>query len=144
MLSFELAQQDIRDRFASNFAQTAIEGGVPMYEELERVDGAIAPYLVYNFADPFPTSSKSIAGPAFDTYMQPVNIYAIAPDMISARKLAMKVLEQFVGFAPTYSGMMTKRAGGGAFAARSTNGAEEAFIVAHSFTYTVQFLVVPQ
>lgn len=142
-ISFEIAQQDIRDRLKHNFAQHSVEGGVPMAEELERIDGAIVPYIIYNFADPFPTSTRSVAGPAHDTYMQPVNFYSIAPDMKSARSLAMKVLEQFIGFQPTYAGMMVKRAGGGSFSARSQNGAEEAFIVAHSFTYNIQFLPIP-
>lgn len=140
MLSLAAAMQDIRDRLASEFAQTAIEGAVPTATELERYDGAVRPYIVYNFADLAPTAQRAVAGARFDTYRQPVNFYAIGPDLTSARELGLKVLDQFLGFQPSYSGELGKRPGGGAFAIRSTNGAEEAFIVAVSFVFSVEII----
>lgn len=141
--TLELAQQDIRDRLADQFVQHCVEGGVPSAEQLERVNGTMVPYLVYNFADFAPTASRSLIGPRGDGYSQPINFYSIGPNLASARALSLKVLDVFLGFQPVNSGAMGKRPGGGAFALRSTNGAEEAFIVMNSFVFTVEFQQIP-
>lgn len=139
-LSLAIAQEDIRQVFATQFAQPAHEGGVPIAEELPRIDGLVVPHLIYNFADLAPTVDRAVIGPRADGYMQPINIYSVAPDISTARLLNNKVLDQFLGFLPSYSGPMRKRPGGGAFAVRSTNGAEEAFIVAASFVFSVEII----
>lgn len=140
MLSLAVAMQDIRDRLAAGFTQVAIEGAVPSATELQRYNGAVVPYIVYNFADLAPTSERGLAGVRFDTYRLPVNFYAIGPDLTSARDLNLKIVDTFLGFEPSYSGALNKRPGGGAFAIRSTTGAAEAFIVMASFVFSIDII----
>lgn len=143
--SLAIAQEDIRQYLAAQFAQPNYEGGVPSAQELPRVDGLVVPHIIYNFGDLAPTAERSLVGPRSDGYLQPLNIYSAAADIATARKLNNKVLDRFLGFQPTYSGPMRKRPGGGAFAIRTDNGAEEAFLVAASFVFSVEFIsdVVP-
>lgn len=142
MNSVELSRQELRDRLASEFAQEAVESGVPSAHELERVDGAVKPYIVYQFGDFQVTNERGIGGVRFDTYMQPVNFYAIGPDPQSSQALAMKINEKFLGYQPMYSSMMRKRVGAGTYVSRQNNGAEEAFITLVTFAYNVQFLEI--
>jgi hypothetical protein len=139
-LSLAVAMQDIRDRLTNNFSQQCIEGGVPSAEELLRDGGEVAPHIVYNFSDLLPTAERGLPGARFDGYLQPVNIYSIASDVRTAQQLGLKVLDQFLGYQPPYAGQMRKRPGAGAFVLRSNNGAEEAFIVARSFVFTVEIV----
>jgi hypothetical protein len=140
--SVEFSRQEIRDRLTSEFVQAAIEGGVPSAYELERVDGAVKPYIVYQFQDFQVTNERGIGGVRFDTYMQPVNFYAIGPDVASSQAVAMKLNEKFLGYQPMYSSMMRKRVGAGTYVSRQSNGAEEAFITLVTFAYNVQFLEI--
>lgn len=137
------ARQDIRDALAANFSQEAIEGSVPDATSLRRVNGAVYPYIIYRFPDIMPTSDTGVAGPWADGYLQPVFFLAVGPDITSAQDLYMKLLNTFLGFQPSYSGMMVKRAGGGTYELGVENGAAEAYISALTFSFTTVMRTVP-
>lgn len=137
------ARQDIRDALAANFAQEAIEGSVPDATSLRRINGAVYPYIIYRFPDVMPTAQTGIAGPWADTYLQPVFFLSVGPDITSTQDLYMKLLNTFLGFQPSYSGMMTKRAGGGTWELGVENGATEAWVSAVNFSFSTVMRTIP-
>lgn len=141
-LSLAITRQDIRDRLAANFTQPAIEGSVPSATNIHRVNGTVIPYIVYRFPDLLPGGDTSFIGPRGDTYSQIVFFIAVGPDIASAQALYMKLLDQFIGFVPSYSGQMTKRAGGGTYEIGLDDGATEVFLSPINFQFSTQILTV--
>lgn len=137
------ARQDIRDALAAHFTQDAIEGSVPDAKSLRRINGAVYPYIIYRFPDILPTADRGIAGPWADGYLQPVFFLSVGPDISSAQDLYMKILNTFLGFSPSFSSPMVKRAGGGTYEIGVENGATEAFISASSFSFTTSMRTIP-
>lgn len=134
--SLSQTHQDIRDHLAANFSQEFYEGDVPDAAHLLRQNGAVYPYIVYRFPDIIPTADTSFIGPWGDGYLQPVFFLAVGPTMTAAHDLYMKILNEFLGFQPSNSGQMTKRAGGGTYEVAVENGATEAWVKAINFTFT--------
>lgn len=139
-ISLGVSRQAIRDRLASNFSQTVIEGSAPSYQELHRENGIFAPYLVFNFADLGSGLTSSLIGPRGDVYQQAFNVYGVGPSVQSSTDLYLKILDQFIGFQPPYSGQIGKRPGGGTFVVSNDNGTAQAFITVASFQFTTELL----
>lgn len=146
VINFTLAQarQDVRDALAANFTQESFEGSVPSAATLRRINGVVYPYIVYRFPDIMPTVDTSLAGPQGDSYVQFVSFILVAPDAATVEALYMKILSVFIGFQPSYSGLMTKRGGSGTYPIGVDDAASEAFVGSANFTFTTMAMPIPQ
>lgn len=139
-ISLSVSRQDIRDRLAANFTQVSIEGSAPSFQELHRDNGVFSPYIVFNFADLGSGTTTSLIGPRGDVYYQAFNVYGIGPTVKSSTDLYLKILDQFVGFQPSYGGQISKRPGGGTFVVSNDNGSAQAYISVASFQFSTELL----
>lgn len=141
-LTLSQARQDIRDALTANFVQESFEGSVPSARQLRRINGAVYPYIVYRFPDIMPTSETSMAGPQGDSYNQMVFFVCVGPNAETVEALYMKILSVFIGFQPSYSGLMTKRGGSGTYAIGVDDGAEEGWVCGVNFQFTTSAMPI--
>lgn len=132
MLTLEAAIQSVLDELDA-LPQDWYEEGIPEFENLHFVGGALKPYSVVSFGDLTQGFGRSFAGTRGDDHDFPVRFMAVAPTAKIARQLRTKLTDVFTGFTPDYCGELVKRGGGGLFTVTNGNGSAVAYVAPVGF-----------
>jgi len=143
MLNIESLRQEIMSTLNSGTSLTVYRGGVPTTETIRYQNGKLIPYAVCNFSEVIPGRDRSFIGSRGDGYVFVFRVYVIAKDVEIAENWQSRIDDLMIGFAPTNSGEINKRFGGGVYTMYNERGGIEAFTTAATYNFQMQLMQQP-